>query len=157
MKAHTGLLFVAACALVGTGCAASSGAITDSDRSAIDKTVQAFSVAVLKGDFPTAAALWTEDGWILPPHAPAVHGRAEIAKFFSGFGKTTKLVEKVIESDGRGDVAYAHFTFDATFTPPGATAPISDKGKGLLAMSKQSDGSWLTTRAAWNSDLPLPK
>ena len=158
MKAYSRMAVLVVCALGLTGCGASSGAITDTDKAAIAKTVQqAFPGAILKGDYAAAAALWTEDGWILPPHAPAAQGRSAIAKFFAGFGKTSNIVENVTESDGRGDLAYARFSFDATFTPPGATAPISDKGKGLLVMRKQSDGSWLTTRASWNSDLPLPK
>jgi uncharacterized protein (TIGR02246 family) len=157
MKTHTRICFIVAGVLALTGCGASSGTITATDRSAIEKTVQAFPAAILKGDFAAAAALWTADGWILPPHAAAVRGRADIAKFFAGFGKTSALTEHVVESDGRGDVAYAWFRFDATFVPPGATASVNDKGKGLLAMVRQSDGSWLVSRAAWNSDLPLPK
>jgi hypothetical protein len=38
----------------------------------------------------------------------------------------------VVETDGRGDLAYSHITFEVTFTPPGATASITDKGKGIL-------------------------
>jgi ketosteroid isomerase-like protein len=157
MQVHRMAFFAAVCALGLTACAASSTAITESDRTAIRSAVDDFTKAVLNSDFATAAGHWAQDGTALPPHAAAVHGRADIQKLFASFGKTTAFKEDVVEADGRGDLAWSHFTFDVTFTPPGATASITDKGKGILVWGKQSDGTWLVTRGTWNSDLPLPK
>jgi uncharacterized protein (TIGR02246 family) len=157
MQVHRKGLFAAAWVLVLTACAASSAAISDTDRTAIKSSVDQFTEAVLSGDYAAAAARFTEDGTALPPNGPATHGRAEIQKLFGTFGKTTAFKEDVVETDGLGDLAYSHFTFDVTFTPPGGTAPITDKGKGLLVWRKQSDGTWLVKRGAWNSDLPLPR
>ncbi|HEX9127565.1 MAG TPA: SgcJ/EcaC family oxidoreductase [Gemmatimonadaceae bacterium] len=153
---RTALLVALSIAAV-TGCAASSGAISESDRTAIQSAVDTWTKAILSGDFAAGASLWSTDATALPPHSPAVHGRPDIQKFFAGFGKTTAFTEKVLETDGRGDLAYSLVTFDATFTPPGATAAITDKGKVLLVWNKQSDGKWLVARGAWNSDLPLPQ
>jgi ketosteroid isomerase-like protein len=157
MRIQGAFLFLAAAVLLLTDCAASSGAIADSDRTAIRTTVDNFSKAILAGDYATATSYWAEDGTALPPNAPVAHGRADIQKLFSSFGKTTAFTEDVVETDGRGDLAYTHFTYKVTFTPPGTTATITDKGKGLIVWKKQSDNSWLVTRGAWNSDIPLAK
>jgi uncharacterized protein (TIGR02246 family) len=157
MQVHRKGLFAAVCVVFLAGCAASSAAISESDRTAISSGVAAFTQAVLKSDFAAAAAQFTEDGIALPPNAPAVHGRPDIQKLFAGFGKTAAFKEDVVETDGLGDLAYTHFTFETTFTPPGTTGAITDKGKGLLVWRKQPDGTWLVKRGAWNSDLPLPR
>jgi ketosteroid isomerase-like protein len=121
-------------------------------RSAVDD----FTQAVLRGDFATAASHWAEDGTAMAPNVPAAHGRADIQKLFTGFGKITAFTQNVMEVDGRGDLAYTHQTFEVTFTPPGAAAAVTDKGKGVFVW-KQAGGTWVVTRGAWNSDLPLPK
>jgi len=157
MQVHRKAFFAAVCALVLTGCAAKTAPISESDRVAIRSAVDGFTKAILAGDFAAAASKWAEDATALPPNAAAVHGRPEIQKLFAGFGKTTAFTQNVVETDGRGDLAYSHFTFEVTFTPPGATASMTNKGKGLLVWSMQSDGTWLVKRGTWNSDLPLPK
>ena len=157
MQVHRTALFAVACAVVLTGCSASSAAISESDRGAMKSAVDGFTKAILGGDFAAAAAYWAEDATALPPHAATAHGRPAIQKLFAGFGKTTAFKQDVLETDGRGDLAYSRIAFDVTFTPPGATASITDKGKGILVWGKQRDGTWLVTRGAWNSDLPLPK
>ncbi len=157
MQVHRTVLFAAVCAVVLTGCGASSAVISESDRGAIRSAVDDFTKAVQLGDFVTAASHWAEDGTAMPPHAPAAHGRADIQKLFTSFGKITAFTQNVVEADGKGDLAYTHQTFDLTFTPPGATAPVTDKGKGVFVWAKQSGGTWVVTRGAWNSDLPLPK
>jgi ketosteroid isomerase-like protein len=149
-------LLAAFCVLATAGCAASSGDITESDRTAIRSAVQDFTNAVLHGDFATAASHWAEDGTAMPPNAPAAHGRADVQKLFAGFGKITSFNQNVVGVGGKGDMAYSDQTFEVTFVPPGAAAPITDKGKGVFVWKKQG-GSWLVTRGAWNSDLPLPR
>lgn len=37
--------------------------------------------------------------------------------------------------------------------PPGAKAPLNDSGKLITILRKQPNGTWLTTRAIWNSDV----
>lgn len=157
MQVQRTALFAAVCALVLTGCGTSSAAIAESDRGAIRAAVEDFTQAVVRGDFATAASHWAEDGTAMAPHAAAAHGRADIQKLFTSFGKITAFTQSVVEADGRSDLAYTQQTFDVTFTPPGATAPVTDKGKGVFVWAKQSGGTWVVTRGAWNSDLPLPK
>jgi ketosteroid isomerase-like protein len=157
MRTHRIALLAAFCVVVSAGCAAKTASISESDRSAIRSAVEDFTQAVLHGDFAKAASHWAEDGTAMPPHAVAAHGRADIQKLFTSFGKITAFTQSVVEADGKGDLAYTDQTFDVTFTPPGATAPVTDKGKGVFVWIKQSGGTWVVTRGAWNSDLPLPR
>lgn len=153
---RTGLLAVF-CVFLTAGCAASGGPITESDRGAIRSAVVDFTNAALHGDFATAASHWAEDGTAMPPNAAAAHGRADIEKLLAGFGKITSFNQNVVEVDGKGDIAYTHQTFEVTFVPPGAAAPVTDKGKGVFVWTKQGGGTWHVARGAWNSDLPLPR
>jgi len=57
---------------------------------------------------------------------------------------------------GHGDLAYSHGTFEITLMPPGASAPIKDRGKYLDVRKKQRDGRWLYVMDFWSSDLPPP-
>jgi len=157
MKIHRTTLYAAVCALVLTGCGASAASISKADRNAMHSAVDSFTKAILSADFAGAASYWSEDATAMPPHAAADHGRADIQKLFAGFGKTSAFTQNVLETEGRGDLAYSRVGFDVTFTPPGATAPVTDKGKVLLVWGRQTDGKWLVTRGAWNSDLALPK
>jgi uncharacterized protein (TIGR02246 family) len=96
---------------------------------------------------------YTEDGILLPPNAPVVQGRAAIRKFFDGFPKITAFKQSVVETEGDGDPTYVRGTYEMTMIPPGAKEPLKDTGKVLAIWQKQSDGSWLVSRVAWNSDL----
>ena len=157
MRVNRMALFAVVFGFILTGCGASSGGISEADRTAMRSAVDDFTKSVLNGDFAAAAGHWAQDATALPPHLGAAHGRPEIQKLFAGFGKTTAFKQDVLETDGRGDLAYSRMTFAVTFTPSGATSSITDKGKGILVWRKQGDGKWLVTTGAWNSDLPLPK
>jgi hypothetical protein len=52
-----------------------------------------------------------------------------------------------------GPLGVERGTYSVTFTPPGATAPITDTGKYLVHW-KQVGGKWLLANDIWNSDLP---
>ena len=138
-----------------SACAAKGpAAFTDADGTAIRATVDSFTNAVKNNDFAGAASYYAEDGVIMPPNTPAVTGRAGIQKGFEGFGHIDAFSQAVLEVDGVGDLAFARATYDVTFTPAGAKAPINDKGKVLIVMRKQADGKWRTIRGMHSSDLP---
>ncbi|MBC8166322.1 MAG: SgcJ/EcaC family oxidoreductase [Bryobacteraceae bacterium] len=140
-----------------SGCTKAPATFTDADRTAIRSMIEEFTSAVSKGDFVTAASLYAEDGVAMPPNAPAAEGRAAIQKVLEGFGRPQAFSQPVVEIDGVGDLAYARVNYELTFTPPKATAPVTDKGKVLIVMRKQSDGNWRTTRAMHNSNLPAAR
>jgi uncharacterized protein (TIGR02246 family) len=140
-----------------SACDKTPPAFTDADRSAIRSAVDSFTAAVNKNDYATAVSYYSEDGILMPPHAPAVTGRAEIKKNLEGLGRVGSFSQPVLEVDGVGDLAYARMTFDLTIIPPNATSAVSDKGKVLIVLRKQADGKWRTTRGMFNSDLAPPR
>jgi ketosteroid isomerase-like protein len=108
---------------------------------------------MLAGDFATAASYYTDDGMMLPPNAPVIQGRAAIQSFLAGYPRITAFKQDIAELEASGKLAYARLTYTLTMTPPGARAPLNDTGKIIIIMRKQTNGTWLTTRGIWNSDL----
>lgn len=152
------LLAVSLLSMLGPpGCARTPAAFTDAERNAVTSTIDEFTSAVRRGDFATAASLYTEDGVFMAQNAPAVEGRAGILKTLEGFGRTQAFSQPVVEVEGVGDLAYARVRYEITFTPPSMSAPITDQGKVLLVMRKESDGKWRTSRGMSSSDLPAAR
>jgi uncharacterized protein (TIGR02246 family) len=139
------------------GCATQTAAFSDSDKSGIRTTVEEFMAAINRGDHAAAAALYAENGVIMPPNGPAVEGRAGIQKVLEGLGRPQAFSQSIVEIEGEGNLAYAHLDFDLTMTPPNATAPVNDRGKGLIVMRKEADGRWRTIRGMHNSSLPASR
>jgi uncharacterized protein (TIGR02246 family) len=127
--------------------------LTDADRKAIIDGVARLDQAVLSGDARAATALYADDALLGPPHTSEVRGHAAIQKFFEGFPRMSAFKEHVKAVDGLGDIAYVWATFDVVAHPPDVKSPVKDTGKVLAIWRKQPDGSWLVSRAAWNSDL----
>ena len=141
-----GVLSISACQKVSTR-------IDDADRDAIQLMVDNFSKALVAGDFATATSYYTEDGMVLPPNAPIIQGRAAIQSLLVGFPKIVAFKQNITELEANGDLAYARLTYNLTTTPPGAKSPINDTGKGIIILRKQTNGTWLTSRSVFNSDL----
>jgi ketosteroid isomerase-like protein len=153
MLTHSGVAFLVLAALSVSGCQKVSTRIADADREAIHLMVDNFSKAVVAGDFATAVSYYTEDAMVLPPNAPIIQGRAAIQSLLVGFPKIVAFKQNIAELEANGDLAYARLTFNLTTTPPGAKSPINDTGKGIIILRKQINGTWLTTRSVFNSDL----
>jgi uncharacterized protein (TIGR02246 family) len=135
------------------GCQPGPAGLTDADRSAIRTRIADFDKAMQAADVPAIMSAYTEDAVLLPPNAPIVRGRAAIQKFFEGFPKITEFKQSSDEIEGQGEFAYPWGTYETAMTPPGAKAPLKDRGKVLSVWRKQADGSWLASRVIWNSDL----
>jgi uncharacterized protein (TIGR02246 family) len=146
-------LAVVALAVLGLPACQGGSALADRDRDAIHASVDGFTKAVLAGDFKTAASYYTEDGMLLPPNGPVVEGRPAISSFLAGYPKITAFTQSIVELDANGDLGYARLTYALTTMPPGAKAPLNDTGKVIIILRKQLNGTWMTTRGIWNSDL----
>jgi uncharacterized protein (TIGR02246 family) len=122
----------------------------------IAKTADAFTRAMLAGDARAVAATFTVDGYELPPHHPAVKGRAAIQQryeaFFKGPIKMTAFAISPIESTIEGDLAYYVGTStQRLLLPDGKT--VTDVGKHI-AILKRIQGEWKLAYLTFNSDLP---
>jgi ketosteroid isomerase-like protein len=131
--------------------------LSDQDRAAILKVSEdgiKFMNPPIR-DFEAGVTFYyTEDAMTLPPNEPVVQGRASQIAWYKA-NPPFELAEKIVELDGRGDLAYARVTYTLKVRVPGAKEPIVDTGKGMEIWKKQKDGSWKCSCDVFNSDLPM--
>jgi len=137
--------------------AAGPAALSDDDVAAVTAMTVTYVEQTLAGDFAGVSGLFTDDAMIFPPNEPAVSGRAAIEAYLEAYPTITEFEADVVEVSGVGDMAVARGTYLITATVEGMPNPINDTGKWMTTSVRQADGSWLSTRQMWNSDLPLPE
>ena len=119
---------------------------------AIRATNERFVELIIRQDFDALVELYTENAVFMPPHQPAVRGRASLRTWMSAFPKVSRFAFDVDEIDGRADLAYVRGRYSMTFQPDGAPAPVTDVGKFIEIRRRQADGSWLIEADIFNSD-----
>jgi ketosteroid isomerase-like protein len=97
---------------------------------------------------------YTEDAKVLVPGMPILEGKDAIKAAFAAMGTILDEKWNSLSIEGHGDLAYEQGTYTVTSIPPGMSASMTDKGKGITIWKKQTDGTWKATRDMWNSDLP---
>jgi len=80
------------------------------------------------------ANLFTEDGYVLSPGHPIVHGRTAIERFYSGAGGP--LVLRAVSYATGGDVGYIIGVFTSHSERP-------EHGKFTLTLHRSPNGRWL--------------
>ena len=112
-----------------------------------------FMAAVNQGDAAGLAALYTENGQLLPPKGDFVTGRSAIQEFWQSAMdagiKSAKL--ETVEVEGCGDTAYEV----GKYTLFADGEQMSDKGK-YIVIWKQEDGQWKLHRDISNTSMPAP-
>lgn len=130
------------------------GTLSSADRAAILDVSERFPDLMTGRDFAALARLYTDDSVLMPPHHPAVHGRAAIESWMTSFPRVSRFTLKTEEIDGRADIAYVRGTYAFTMHPDGTPSPVEDMGKYLEIRKRQPDGSWLVAADIFNSDNP---
>ena len=102
-----------------------------------------YEAAWSKKDAPALAALFAEDGFVLPGGSPPVRGRAAIQKHYTGQGGPLSL--RAIAYAVEGGVGYILGGYTDTAGKP-------DSGKFTLTLRKGSDGRWLIMSDMDNSN-----
>ena len=128
------------------------GTLSAKDTAAIRAVSEQFSRLLLAQDFDALVRLYTDDAVFMPPHQPAVNGRAALRSWMAAFPKVTQFALEIDEIDGREDLAYVRGRYSMTLHPDGAPGPIEDAGKSIEIRMKQPDGSWLMKADIFNSD-----
>jgi uncharacterized protein (TIGR02246 family) len=106
------------------------------------------------GDIAGVAALYAEDGQLLPPGSDIVTGRAAIQQFWqgaydSGMGK---VKFELLEVHGTGSEAVEV----GRYTVTNAQGQAVERGK-YIVLWKKIAGSWQLYRDIWNSsEAPAP-
>ncbi len=122
-------------------------------RATLTAANEAFMAAFARGDAAGMAALYTEDGQVLPPNADVVTGHAAIQAMWQSvmdMGVKEAKVE-IVEAEGFGDTA----TEVSRYTLLGAEDAELDKGK-YIVLWKRVGGEWKLHRDIFNSSLPPP-
>ena len=122
-------------------------------RDAIAVANEEFMAAVKRGDAAGLAALYTENGQVLPPNGDFVTGKGAIQMFWQAVMdmgiKEAKM--EIVEVEGHGDTAIEI----STFTLHGAGGDVLDKGK-YIVIWKREGGQWKLHRDIFNSSMPAP-
>ena len=125
------------------------------DKVAIGKTLEEYAAAWKVSDAPRLGRLYTEDATILPGDHVAENGVAAIVKynqeFFNQFTPQTFDISPQ-ESEVVGDWAFSRGAFSFSAQPKAGGPPLSDRGKYIIILKRQADGSWKWLRDMDNSD-----
>ena len=124
---------------------------------AIRDGTKRFGEAYNRGDMAAAVEFYTDDAKFLPPNMQTVSGKQSIKEFFEA-GKAMglrRLDFETIEVGYDDNLAYERGAINITIEPEGGLS-MTDKGKYLVVLKRQADGSWKVALDIWNSDLPQP-
>ena len=122
-------------------------------RDEITVANEAFMAAFDGGDAAGVAALYTEDGKLLPPNMDVMSGREAIQAFWQGaMDMGVQSAElKIAEVEGHGDTAIEV----SRYTLCGAGGQVLDKGKYIVIWKREA-GQWKLHRDIFNSSMPAP-
>ena len=151
------LAIAAAAAVCVAFLAACSGSTPQAEEAAIKEINKAWLEAIVAKDAKKIAALYAEDGQMLPPNAPKAVGRDAIEKGWVGFlglpGMTLTFETQNFIVAKSGDVAVEVQTYK--FTSGEGAAAVTDTGKGVVTWTKRG-GKWQVLTDMFSSDLPPP-
>ena len=157
MRSHLALsflLFIASC----TPVVMWEAAETEADVEAINSLRDEFIALDNAGDAAGLASLYTNDAVLMPPNQAAVTGNQAIESWFqTTFDQfTTEFTVASEELEVVGDWAFDWGAYMTALTPRAGGEPTEDRGKYIVILRKQVDGSWRIAHDIWNSDNPAP-
>lgn len=99
----------------------------------------------------------TDDVVMMPPHEPALVGKAKVRLWVEGyFGAYAARWEKTAEDIVvDSDHAYQRYRYQSFDTSKASGVRIEDVGKGLIVYRRCDDGKWRVARDVWSSDNPI--
>ena len=155
MRSHLALsflLFIASC----TPVVMWEAAETEADVEAINSLRDDFIALDNASDAAGLASLYTNDAVLMPPNEAAVTGSQAIESWFqTTFDQfTTEFTVASEELEVVGDWAFDWGAYMTALTPKAGGEPTEDRGKYIVILRKQVDGSWRIVKNIWNSNNP---
>ena len=128
---------------------------TGADEQAIRGQVDRWHQLIKAKDAAAIAALYTEDGAVMPPNAPIGKGRGPIQQTWASMMQTpgfdlTFVPDQIIVSSS-GDMALDRGTYKLSVAPKGTAQ--TDTGKYVVVWRKIGS-DWKAAADIFNSDLP---
>ena len=108
-----------------------------------------------RGDVAAVADFYTEDAKVLPNNMEMVSGKQAIQQLWKTAMEmgVRKMNLETAEVGYDGNLAYERGVSIVTIEPKGEQAR-TEKGKYLIVLKRQADGSWKVAVDIWNNDLP---
>ena len=163
MRFHLGttmlVAFALACAPAPEEPEGAAKALSTAEHVAAINTLRDEYVAAENGgDSATLVTLWTDDGVLMPAHAPAANGKEAIQGFYQARFEqfTQELTVSSEELQVADQWAFDRGTYALTLSPKAGGEGTEDNGKYIVIVQRQPDGSWKFARLIWNSDNPPP-
>ncbi len=161
MRSHLGLLFLLSLTVYMASCSPVviwEEATTAIDVAAINSLRDEFIALHNASDAAGLTGLYTNDAVLMPPNQEPVIGDQAIESWFqTTFDQFS--IEFTLASDELevvGDLAFDGGTYMIALTPKADGEPMEERGKYIVILRKQVDGSWKLVRDIWNSNNPLP-
>jgi uncharacterized protein (TIGR02246 family) len=144
----TGYPLLLVVSIVASACAhrSSAGGTSDADvRAAIAAVNAEFARALVAGDARAMAAVFTEDGEVIPTMQRGfVSGRTEIEAYNARRLTTSRYLDVVMTTlhlEVSGDLAWETGTSRVTMLH-GKSAPVTVSGRYLAVWKRDPDGRW---------------
>ena len=136
--------------------AGNQGAVdTDAEREAVAQARQAWAAAMLEGDLPALAEMYTAEVVVMPADEPTVVGKEAVDAWYQTFHGNIDITAWSIPADVieiEGDAAIVRGRGTGTIVPGGA-GPVPLDFKFVEVWRKQTDGNWKWSLAIWNSNV----
>ena len=125
-------------------------------QTAVRGLTQDFATAFNTGNYDQAAALFTSDGFLMPPQREGVQGQKPIELMLRKLGEAgyQNLRLETIRVEESGDMAVETGRYTVAVQQANGTT-VADRGKFVQVWRRL--GIWLMTTNCWNSDLPVVK
>jgi uncharacterized protein (TIGR02246 family) len=130
---------------------------TAADVAAINAVREAYIAAETAGDAAAVAALYADNGTIMPSNGAAVSGKQAIEEYVRAEYAAMSLVPSVTsrETKAAGDLGYDTGSTVMTLTPKAGGKAMTVNGKYAVTLARQADGSWKITNLIYNEDMPM--
>ena len=153
MRVVTRVLLLPFCISL-AGCSSPAGdTFTAADKDAITKVVQDLITVYNAKDAAKVAALFSENGAVMPPNASTVRGVANVRAYYDKRFAQGASDLKLETGDvvGVGSLAYASGDYWLNMAPPGG-AVRRDRGKFIFIFRK-FNAKWQLDRLMFSSDF----
>jgi ketosteroid isomerase-like protein len=124
---------------------------TQQDQAAVRQLFDDCTRYVNAGDWKSWAEMYSEDGFLQPPNAPTVRGRAQQQAWGEAFPPIEGLAFSDVQSWGEGSLAYGISRYTLKMKD-GTT----DTGKQLVVLRRGVAGRWNVAAGSFSSDLAAP-